>query len=188
MTEISAVPAYNPSLLAFIGQPGGTAWFIDVVEEGQSLEYRPFDGDTSKVDVTVARTAETLHVRIRRPGGEETQLTLQRERGAGIGGPISGRYCGHVHASQEAGSVDLTISPDGELATRIPGHCAIAGRLTPAHAAGRYALTLTVSASRACGLNGRTLPGEAIALGERLMAVCRNQAGGLLYLGTRVPA
>jgi len=113
--------ATNRALLAFGGDPGSPAGFVDITEDGQATEYLPFEGITRMVRVDVERTADSLDICVHRDSGDDTSMTLQREaqpQGDTPPGTIQGVYRGHVHAYEEAGSIDVTISEEGTLSCR----------------------------------------------------------------------
>ncbi|GAA7764336.1 hypothetical protein RN01_07195 [Cupriavidus sp. SHE] len=183
-------PATHRGLLAFGEQPGLPAGFIDVDEHGHATEYLPFEGMTRHVDVTIERTAHMLHVRIHRDGEAAATMMLQREQPISTSATdtIQGTYHGHVHALEEAGSVDVTVSYEGKFSCRIPGNCIVSGQISPTESPGRYALSVSLIGKRNSKPYGNAVPGDLISLGDRMMAVCRTETGGILYIGKRASA
>ena len=188
-------------LLAYGGQPGMPAGFVDIGPDGHGTEYQPFEGTVRKVTVTVARTAQAVEIRLARGDDghahHETQRwTLGRDAPApDARARLAGVWRGTVHAQCEAGTIDVSIDEAGRIATRVPGNCAVSGQLSDAAAARQprayplsSAVSLRVSGPRHCLPGGKALTGECLGFGPRLLAVCRTDAGGMLFLGERTDA
>lgn len=180
----------NRALLVFGGEPGALAGFVDIEDGGGATEYLPFEGVTQRVGVCLERTTDALVVTIRRESGEHTSMTLQREVQPASPPPnhLEGVYRGYVHAYEEAGSIDVTVSEEGAVSCRVPGNCMVSGALSPTLHPERYDLAIQLSGSRRCVMSGRTVLGELIHFGKQMLAVCRTPSGGILYLGKRSDA
>lgn len=179
--------AANRALLAFGGEPGAPAGFVDIGDDGQATEYLPFEGVTRHVNVCLERSADDLVISIHRESGENTSMTLQREfqPESHSSNGVQGVYRGYVHAYEEAGTIDVTVSGQGELSCRVPGNCVVSGEISPTSRTECYDLAIQLSGSRRCALSGRTVMGELIHFGKQMIAVCRTPSGGILYLGKR---